>query len=106
MISSLFGIAVVALPAGIITVGNTSELNKEKNRTRINYMIYHSNDSQTVYNADDLTLRDLTGKEIELLISYRLMTDEEKRQTLELMKQLAADRENMNTNHSKLNTNR
>lgn len=30
MISSLFGIAVVALPAGIITVGNTSELNKEK----------------------------------------------------------------------------
>lgn len=43
---------------------------------------------------DSLTLRDLTGKEIELLISYRLMTDEEKRQTLELMKQLAADREN------------
>ena len=47
---------------------------------------------------DSLTLRDLTGKEIELLISYRLMTDEEKRQTLELMKQLAADRESMNTN--------
>lgn len=46
--------------------------------------------------CNDMTLRDLTGKEIELLISYRLMTDEEKRQTLELMKQLAADRENLN----------
>lgn len=61
-------------------------------------------ENNTQASTEDLTLRDLTGKEIELLISYRLMTDEEKRQTLELMKQLAADRENLNTNHSKLNT--
>ena len=59
-----------------------------------------------ITNDDSLNLRDLTGKEIELLIRYRLMAAEEKRQTLELMKQLAADRESMNTNHSKLNTNR
>ena len=52
------------------------------------------NNTQT--STEDLTLRDLTGKEIELLLRYRLMTDEEKRQTLELMKQLAADRENLN----------
>lgn len=63
-------------------------------------------ENNTQASTEDLALRDLTGKEIELLISYRLMTDEEKRQTLELMKQLAADRENLNTNHSKLNTNR
>lgn len=52
------------------------------------------NNTQT--STEDLTLRDLTGKEIELLLRYRLMTDEEKRQTLELMKQLAADREKLN----------
>lgn len=63
-------------------------------------------ENNTQASTEDLTLRDLTGKEIELLLRYRLMTDEEKRQTLELMKQLAADRENLNTNHSKLNTNR
>lgn len=61
-------------------------------------------ENNTQASTEDLTLRDLTGKEIELLLRYRLMTDEEKRQTLELMKQLAADQENMNTNHSKLNT--
>lgn len=61
-------------------------------------------ENNTQASTEDLTLRDLTGKEIELLISYRLMTDEEKRQTLELMKQLAADRENLNTDHLKVNT--
>ena len=32
MISSVFGIAIVALPAGIITAGYMDELNKEKNK--------------------------------------------------------------------------
>jgi len=36
MISSIFGIAIVALPAGILTAGYMDALNKEKNGSRNN----------------------------------------------------------------------
>ena len=32
MISSVFGIAIVALPAGIITAGYMNEIEKDKNK--------------------------------------------------------------------------
>lgn len=37
MISSVFGIAIVALPAGIITAGYMEELNKDNDNTQINH---------------------------------------------------------------------